>query len=205
MWVLLLRPLSRLWGKLLVIALPWLRRWLFGHFVKKAGKGVLNKAPLKFYAPNLLVTAITVCVINAINFLVTLWYADGVMISLLSAGGVTAVTAFFLLRGIFCSHTQRERIVLLLALLAFFGLFVVFLVVIEIAWLALVLKLLLEVIFCSAVMLVELRLMNQAQSKAVDVAMKKLRISPDGRIGKLIIRFVTPKETASQDCEEMVQ
>jgi len=54
-------------------------------------------------------------------------------------------------------------------------------------------------------MLVELRLMSQAQTKAVDVAMKKLRISQDGRLGKLIIRFVTPKETASQDCEEMVQ
>jgi len=199
MWGLLARLFSKLWGKLLIIALPWLRRFMFSSVVKKAGRGVLFKAPLKFHVPNLLVTGITVCIINVINFLITLWYTDGFMLSLLSAGGVTAVTAFFLLRGIFCPHTKRERIVLLLVLLAFFGLFVVFLVVFEIAWLALVLKLMLEVIFCSAVMLVEMRRMNYAQSKAIDVAMRKLRISPDRPIGKFITRFFVPKEVPSHD------
>jgi len=196
MWSLLVQPFSKLWSKLLLLAIPWLRRWLFGRVVKTAGKGALKKAPLGFHAPNLIVTGISICVINGINLLVSLLYSDGIMISLISAGSVTAVTAFFLLRGVFCPHTKRERIVLLSVLIVFFLLFLVFLLIVEVPWLAFVFKLTLEVIFCSAVMLVELNRLNRAQSRAVDAAMKALKVSRDGRIGKLFMRFGAPRESA---------
>ena len=199
MWNILAQPISNLWGKLLVIALPWLQRFLFNTAVKRASRGALKKAPVNFYAPNLIVALISVLVINGINFSITLWFTDSVAVSLISAGSVTLVTAFFLLRGFFCEHTKRERVILLIVLAISFGLFVLFRVVIEIPWLALVIKLTLEVIFCFAVMLSELNRLNTAQSKAIDVIMKKLRISPDKFIGKMIIRLFVPKNNTPVD------
>ena len=193
MWALLVQPLSKIWSKLLLLFLPWLRGFVFKFFVKRAGRTALKKAPLSFHAPNLIVTFISVCVINGINFLITLWLSDGLVLSLISTGSVTAVTAFFLLRGFFCPHTKRERVVLLILLLVIFSLFVLFRVLVGNSWLALVLKLALEVIFCFAVMLSELRRLNRAQGKAVNVVMKSLRISPEKFIGKTITRFFAPK------------
>jgi len=201
MWSFLTQPLSKVWGKLLVILLPWLRRYLFNSLVKKAGRGALNKAPLNFHAPNLIVTGISVFVINGMNFALTLWFAEGVLLSLISAGLVTVVTAFFLLRGFFCPHTRRERIVLLIVLLIVFALFVIFRVVIDIPWIALVIKLSLEVIFCFAVMLSELRRLNAAQSKAVNITTRALGISPDGFFGKIIMRFLVPKDKSNNGTE----
>jgi len=195
MWNILAQPISNLWGKLLVIALPWLQRFLFNTAVKRASRGALKKTPLNFYAPNLIVALFSVLVINGIHFSITLWFTDSVAVSLISAGSVTLVTAFFLLRGFFCDHTKRERVILLILLIISFGMFVFFRVVIDIPWLALVIKLTMEVIFCFAVMLSELNRLNTAQSKAIDVIMKKLRISPDKFIGKMIIRFFVPKNT----------
>jgi len=193
MWGLLTQPLSQMWSKLLILVLPWLRGFVLKFFIKKAGKTALKKAPLSFYAPNLIVAFISVCVINGVNFIITLWLSDGLIFSLISTGSVTVITAFFLLHGFFCPHTRRERVVLLILLLVIFGLFILFRVVIGITWLALVLKLALEVIFAFAVMLSELRRLNRAQGKAVDVVMKSLRISPDKFIGKTILRFFAPK------------
>ena len=201
MWSLLAQPFSKLWGKLLLIALPWLRGFFFRSAVKKAGKGVLKKAPLSFHAPNLIVTFISVCFINGINFMITLWLSDGVVMSLISTGSVTVVTAFFLLRGFFCPHTRRERVVLLLILLFCFGLFVLFRVVFDISWLALVTKLTLEVILCFSVMLSELRRLNQAQGKAVEIAIKTLKTSPEGFLGKTLIRFFAPKNNTGHEKE----
>ena len=193
MWGLLTQPLSKLWSKLLLLALPWLRGYVFRFTVKRTGRQALKVAPLSFHAPNLIVTIISVCVINGINFLVTLWLSDDIKLSLITTGCVTVVTAFFLLRGFFCPHTRRERAVLLVLLIVIFGLFVLFRAVIGITWLALILKLILEVIFCFAVMLSELRRLNRAQGKAVDVVMKSLKIKPDGFAGKFITRFFAPK------------
>jgi len=183
MWALLAKISSNTLGLLI----PWVGRFLFGSVVKKAGKGVLNKAPLDFHAPNLLVTGITVLAINGLNFFVMLFLTDSKWLSLISAGSVTAVTAFFLLRGFFCEHTRRERIALLAALLVFFAMFVVFLFVIEIVWLALVAKLTLEVILCFAVMLAEINRVNRTQAKVVLGIMRKLRISPRKPVGKFIL------------------
>ena len=183
MWALL----TRLSGKSLGLFIPWVGNLLFGSVVKKAGKGVLNKAPLDFYAPNLLVTGITVLAINGLNLFVMLFLTDSKWLSLISAGSVTAVTAFFLLRGFFREHTRRERTALLAALLVFFVLFVVFLFIIDIVWLALVAKLTLEVILCFAVMLAEINRMNRTQAKVVVAIMRKLRISPRKPIGKFIL------------------
>ena len=199
MWGLLAQPLSKMWSKLLLLFLPWLRGFFFKFFIKRAGRRALRTAPLSFHVPNLIVTIISVCVINGINFIITLWLSDGLVLSLISTGSVTVITAFFLLRGFFCPHTRRERIVLLILLLVIFGLFVVFKVVVGISWLALVLKLALEVIFCFAVMLSELRRLNHAQGKAIDVVMKSLKISPDKFIGKNIIRFFAPKVSTIEE------
>ena len=144
----------------------------------------MSKAPLEFHAPNMFVTLLSVCGINGLNFLIMIFYMDSVVLPLISAGSVTAVTAFFLLRGFFCPHTRRERTVLLVALLVFFGLFVVCLLVIDIWWLALASKLILEVMLCSAVMLVEMRRVSNVQSKAVGAFMKKLNISQGSWFGK---------------------
>ena len=197
-----MQPLSKLWSQLLLLVMPWLRRFVFNHIVKRAGKGALNKAPLSFHAPNLIVTGISVCVINGINFFITLWFTDSAAISLISAGSVTAVTAFFLLRGFFCPHTKRERVVLLFILLLCFGMFVLFRVVFDISWLALVTKLTLEVILCFSVMLSELRRLNQAQGKAVEIAIKTLKTSPEGFLGKTLIRFFAPKNNAGNEKEK---
>jgi len=201
MWSLIIQPITKLWSQLLLIALPWLQRFLFNSAVKKASSGALKKTPLSFYAPNLIATAICVCLINGVHFAITLWFTDGVAVSLISAGSVTLVTAFFLLRGFFCEHTKRERTILFIVLIVFFGLFVLFRVYIDIPWLALVVKLTLEVIFCFAVMLSELRRLNHAQTKAVEATMRKLRISPEGFIGKMIVRFFVPKVNIPEDTE----
>jgi len=203
MWSFIAQPLSKFWGKMLLIALPWLRRLLFSSVVKQAGSGALKKAPLGFHAPNLIVTFFSIIVINGINFVITLWFSDDILVSLISTGSVTAVTAFFLLRGFFCPHTKKERVILLSVLLVFFGLFVFFRVVIDIPWLALVLKLTLEVIFCFAVMLSELHRLNKAQGKAIDAAMRTFKISPEGFIGKWIIKVFAPKNSEdSKDNED---
>ena len=199
MWSLLAQPFSRLWSKLLLLFLPWLRGYFIRFFIKRAGRSALKKAPLSFHMPNLIVTFISVCVINGINFIITLWLSDGMIFSLISTGCVTVITAFFILRGFFCPHTRRERVVLLILLLVVFGLFVLFRVVIGITWLALVLKLALEVIFAFAVMLSELRRLNQAQGKAVEVVMKSFKISPEKIIGRTITRFFAPKTKIADD------
>jgi len=196
------QPLSTLWGKILIVALPWLQRFIFNSVVKKASKGALKKTPLSFYAPNIIASLICVLLVNGVHFTVTLWFTDGVAVSLISAGSVTLITAFFLLRGFFCEHTKRERIILLCVLFVFFGLFVVFQVVVKITWLALVIKLTLEVIFCFAVMLSELNQLDRAQSKVIMTAMKKLRISPDKFIGKMILKFFGPKTTLDNSVGE---
>jgi len=189
MWLLI----THTFGRLIGLIIPWLPRYLFSSLVKKAGKGALKKSPLSFASPNFLVSIIAVCGINGLNFVVMLFLTDSKMLWLISAGSVTVVTAFFLFRGFFCSHTRRERVILLAALLVFFGLFIVCLFVLDIVWLALVAKLTLEVILCFAVMLAELRKLNQTQSKVVEVIMKKLRISPDKLLGRGILRFFGSK------------
>ena len=181
--------------------LPWLQRMLFSTAIKKAGKGALNKAPLEFHAPNMFVSLIAVCGINGLNFMIMIFHMDGVILPLISAGSVTAVTAFFLLRGFFCPHTHRERVVLLAALVVFFGLFVTCLFVLDIWWLALVAKLILEVTLCSAVMLVELRRVSSVQSKAVGAFMRKLKISQGSWIGKKLIKLSDSERVASDAAE----
>jgi len=183
MWALLVY----LSNKVAALIVPWLGMFAFGSLVKKAGKGVLEKAPLDLQAPNLLATGITVTLINVLHFVIMLFLTDSKLLSLISAGCVTAVTAFFLLRGFFCEHTRRERIALLSALLVFFALFVFFLFVVDIVWLALVAKLTLEVILCFAVMLAELNALNRTQSKMVRAIMRKFGISPDKAVGKAIL------------------
>ena len=195
MWSLIAQPFSQLWSKLLLLVLPWLRRFIFNHLIKRASRGALKKAPLSFHVPNLIVAGIAFCVINGINFFITLWFTDSVAVSLISAGSVTAVTAFFLLRGFFCPHTRRERTVLLMILLVFFGLFCFFRVVIDIPWIALVTKLTMEVIFCFAVMMSEVNRLNKAQGIAINVTLRTLRISPEGFIGRMILKFFAPKNT----------
>jgi len=183
MWALL----AQISSKTLGLFIPWVGRFLFGSMVKKAGKGVLKKAPLGFYSPNLLVTGVSVLAINGLNFFVMLFLTDSKWLSLISAASVTAVTAFFLLRGFFCEHTRRERTALLIALLVFFGLFVFFLFYLDIVWLALVAKLTLEVILCFAVMLAEINRMNRTQAKVVVTIMRKLRISPRKPVGRFVL------------------
>ena len=194
MWVLITHAFARLLG----VILPWLPRYVFSSLVKKASKGALKKAPLRFQTPNFLVSIIAVCGINGLNFVVMLFLTDSKMLWLISAGSVTVVTAFFLLRGFFCSHTMKERATLLSALVLFFGLFVVCLFVWDIVWLALVAKLTLEVILCFAVMLVELRKLNRTQSRVVEAIMKKLRISPDKPVGKGILKFFGSKRAPAE-------
>ena len=53
--------------------IPWIRQLLFGSAIKSAGKGALKKSPFNFHAPNLFVTALVICGVNAINFLVMLF------------------------------------------------------------------------------------------------------------------------------------
>jgi len=183
MWALLVH----LFNSTVAQIVPWLGQFAFGSIVKKAGKGVLEKAPLHLQAPNLLATWITVGLVNGLHLVIMLFLTDSKLLSLISAGCVTAVTAFFLLRGFFYEHTRRERIALLSALLVFFGLFVFFLFVVEIVWLALVAKLTLEVILCFAVMLSELNTLNRTQSKMVHAIMRKFGISPDKAVGKAIL------------------
>lgn len=179
--------LTHLINSVIALIVPGLGKFAFGSVVKKAGTGVLNKAPLDLHAPNLLVSTISVLAINGLNFFVMLFLTDSNLLSMISAGSVTVVTAFFLLRGFFSPRTKRERITLLIALIVFFGLFVFFLLVAKIVWLALVAKLTLEVILCFAVMSAELNRLNKTQAKVFLTIMRKLRISPRKPLGKLIL------------------
>jgi len=186
-------------GNTLGLLIPGMQKALFGSLVKKAGKGVLKTTPLRFHAPNLLVTAITVCGINGLNFIFMIFLTDSKLLSLISAFIVSSVTAFFLLRGFFYQPTKRERITLLIMLLLFFVLFVEFLFVLEIVWLALVAKFILEVILCFAVMLAEVRRLSQTQSRAVSAVMRKLKIAPEKAVGRFILWLFRNKTTPIND------
>ena len=185
MWVLVARVFAH--GPGLII--PWVQYMLFSTAVKKAGRGLLSKTPLGIDATNLLVTGLTVCSVNGLNFLIMLFYTDSQILPLISAGSVTAVTAFFLLKGFYCPRTQRERSILLAALLIFFGLFVFCLFILDVWWLALTAKLTLEVVLCFAVMQTELRRARIIQSKAVCAIMQKLKISRGGLLGKRLLKL----------------
>ena len=166
----------------------WVMRLLYGTAVKSAGKGALKKAPLELHKPNLLVTFIVICGINAANFFVMLFVSDRVAPVIISSGIVTAVTAFFALRGVRSRGAVRERIALCAGLTAFFGVFLFCVLVIDWWWLAWVAKLTLEVLLCYAIMLTRKTKADAAQSKAVNGIIKALRIPPDGKIAKAILR-----------------
>ena len=189
MWSIIIRTLLRVFRPLLKWFLPWSQRFLFGSAVKKVSKGALNSSPLNFSQPNLLLVGLSVVGLNGLHFLMILLYTDEKVVPLISAVVVTGVTAFFLLRGILCPHTRRERVVLLVVLGVFFGIFLLCFLVLNLAWLAFVSNLVLEVVLCFAVMLAELHRLNKIQTKAANSLMRRLGVKPESRIGKLLFKF----------------
>jgi hypothetical protein len=173
-------------GKLLKLFFPWIRRTLFGTAVKSAGKGALKKTPLNFGAPNLLVSALAVCVVNAVKFAVMSIWRDSASPALVSAGIVTIVTALFAIQGARGKNIVRECIALFAMLAVFFGIFVFFIFIVDWWFLAFVAKLTLELLLCYAIMLSRKEKADAAQSKLVAGISKLLKITPDGRLAKLL-------------------
>ena len=178
---------------------PWIRQFLFGTAVKKAGRGVLGKTPFEFHAPNLLVTGLVICGLNAIGFMVMLFFKGRTAPALVSSGIVTLVTAYFIIQGIGSKRAVKEHIVLSSVLVAFFGIFVFFLLVIDLWWLAFIAKLTLEVLLCYAIMLTRNSKADDIQSKAISYIAKTLKISPDGRTAKLLSKLDSNEQEANQN------
>jgi len=176
-----------------------IRQLFFGSAVKTTGKKALHKSPFSFNAPNLLVSVVVISVINILNFIVMFFLKDNFLAAVISSVAVTLVTAFFVVRGVPRRHALRERFALLALLLAFLGVFLVCVFIIDWWWLALVAKLTLEVLLCYAIMLSGKNKADSAQSKVVGFILKTLRISPEGRIGKWLV--VGDEGKRSEACE----
>lgn len=171
------------------VVLPWLERYLFNTAVKQVSQKTLDSTSLNFEKPNLLLVFISVLFLNGLNFIIAHLYTNGKIVPVISTIIVSAVTAFFLLRGFFSPRSKRERRVLLVIMLFFLSLYLVCYTVYDIKWLALISKLVLEVVLCWAVMLSELHRLNKAQSLVVDKIMSALKIDPEKRVGKIIEKY----------------
>jgi hypothetical protein len=109
-----------------------------------------------------------------------------------SSGLVTIITAFFVLRGVRSKHALKERIALFAILVAFFGIFLICILVINWWWLGWVAKFTLELLLCYAIMLSNKRKMDKAQSKAMAYIIKLLKIPPHGKLAKIMIKLDPP-------------
>ena len=168
---------------------PWIRQLLFGSVIKKAGRGALLKSPLRFNTPNILVTGAVICGVNTMNFLVMYFMRDHVIPAIVTVGIVSMLTTYFALRGFRSKHAKKERIALFSILMAFFGVFMFCVLVIDLWWIALAAKLTLEVLLCYSIMLTNKQTADAAQSKAVSFVSEKLKIPPDSRLAKLLSYF----------------
>jgi len=169
--------------------LPWLRTALFGTTIKRAGRGALKKSLFHTYAPNLLVSTLVITGLNIVNLLIMLIFRERFSPAFISAGIVTIVTAYFVIRGVRSNHATKERVILFIILAAFFGIYVCCIVIIDWWWLAWIAKLTLELLLCYAIMLSNKDKVDATQSRIVAYVSKLFRISPDGRIAKLLAHF----------------
>ena len=187
---------SRLFGKSLALAFPWLRRFLFERVVVMTGEKTLKKSPFKFIEPNILLIALFVVGLNALNFLIMWLHTEDKVFQLISVSGVSLVAVFFLLKGYAHAEQKRERLSFLVLIAVLYALFLLFLFGLDVWWPAFVVKVTIEVVFCAVVMLVELTRLNDAQDKAVDAVMRGFKISPASRVGRLLARLSTKRAAA---------
>ena len=168
---------------------PLVRHLLFGAAVKSAGKGALRKSPFRAYKPNLLVSGIVIGGINAINLAVMIIFNRKTSPAIISAGAVTIVTAFFVLRGIRSKSVLRERLILFAVYVVFLVVFACCIMLAEWWWLAWIAKFALELLLCYAIMITRKSKADAAQSRIVAFVSKLFGIKPDGRLAKLLSRF----------------
>ena len=190
-----------LFGKSFTLAFPWLQRFLFERIIVMTSEKTLKKLPLKFYQPNILLIVLFVVGINVLKFLIMWFFTEDKIFQLIYVSSVSIVTIFFLFKDFSHSNTKRERIAFFVLLLVLFFLFVVFLFGFNVWWLAFIVKVTIEVVFCAAVMLVELNILNRTQEKIISSMMRVLKISPDSRIGKLILRLSFTKNNIIENTE----
>ncbi|MCL2740730.1 MAG: hypothetical protein FWE70_01285 [Oscillospiraceae bacterium] len=172
------------------VAFPWLRQMAFDSAVKSAGKGALKRTPLNFRKPNMLVTAAAVATLNAANFIVMLILKGRAAPALISSGIVTLLTAFFILSGIRKGSARKERVALLITLAFFFAVFALFVAAADLWWVAWMAKLILEVLLCYSIMLTKKgREADKVQSRALAFVIRRLRLRPEGRLARLLMRL----------------